>query len=120
MNFAGSVYGGSALSFPSLTYVATRYAEIDMVMANRRVQNSIKGVESDTKTIFPSDHLPVNIRLKITLSRSKNRKTKGLPSWKSPQPTCEEKATGVNNEQLKQYKTGTRSYPMAETLATRR
>ena len=52
-------------------YRLSRYAEIDLVIANRRAQNIVKDEESVTKTAFPSDHFPVNIRVKIILAEHK-------------------------------------------------
>ena len=53
-------------------YIPTRYAEIDAVISNRRLRNSIKDIESDTITAFPSDHFPVAIRIKIKLAKNRN------------------------------------------------
>ena len=77
-------------------------AELDMVMAVRRAQNIVKDLGSDTKVIFPSDHFPVNIRLKIKLAKSKKRKNKATALWKSPKQTCVENADGCNKELSKQ------------------
>ena len=65
-------------------YTPPRHAEMDMVMANRRAQNIIKNVESDTKTAFPSDHFPVNIRVKVLLAKHEKGGKKSALSWKSP------------------------------------
>ena len=73
-----------------------------MVMANRRAQNIIKNVESDTKTAFPSDHFPVNLRVKIILTKHKRGNKKPAPTWKSPVP-------GFNAELRKQYRMETQN-----------
>ena len=46
-------------------YIPSRYAEVDMVMSNRKTQHIIKDVESNTNMTFPSEQFPVNIRIKI-------------------------------------------------------
>jgi len=80
-----------------------------MVMANRRAQNIIKNVESDTKTAFPSDHFPVNLRVKIILAKHKRGNKKPAPTWKSPLPTCTENQAGFNAELRKQYRMETQN-----------
>ena len=54
-------------------YIPTRYAEIDAVLANKRTTNMIKNIESDTARYFPSDHFPLNIRMKIKLAKNKEK-----------------------------------------------
>lgn len=54
-------------------YIPTRYAELDAVIANTRTRNMIKNVESNTKHYFPSDHFPLELRLKIKFSKHKGR-----------------------------------------------
>ena len=48
---------------------STIQAEIDAILANRRTKNMVKDVESNTSRYFPSDHFPLNIRLKVKLAK---------------------------------------------------
>ena len=50
-------------------YDTDRYAEIDAVIANGMGRNTIKDVWSDTRREFPSDHFPVQWRIKVKLAR---------------------------------------------------
>ena len=66
------------------SYTPTRYAEIDAILANTRARNMIKNVESNTEQYFPSDHFPVEMRLKIKLSKHRGRPPDKSNDWKQP------------------------------------
>ena len=71
-------------------YIPTRYAEIDAVIANRRSRNIIKDIESDTVTALPSDHFPVNIRVKLELAENRNKDKDASNAWKIPKKPTED------------------------------
>ena len=50
-----------------------RYAEIDAILSNRRTRKMIKNVESNTSQYFLRDHFPLELRLKIKLSKHRGR-----------------------------------------------
>ena len=54
------------------------------ILANTRTRNMVKNVESNTKHYFPSDHFPLEVRLKIKLSKHKGRPPDKSNEWKSP------------------------------------
>ena len=64
-------------------YIPQRYAELDAIIANQRSRNMVKNVESNTKTDFPSDHFPVEARLKIKLAKHRGRPPDKSNEWKN-------------------------------------
>ena len=56
----------------------------------------IKDIESNTKQYFPSDHFPVELRLKIKLAKHRGRPPDKSNDWKSPQ-----KCSQIAQEQFK-------------------
>ena len=78
-------------------YTPDRYAEIDHILPNQRMKNMVKDIESDTSTYFPSDHFPVNWRLKIKLAKNKDRVVDQTNKWKSPPKPSETTKTTFNN-----------------------
>ena len=78
-------------------YIPTRYAEIDAVLSNKRLRNSVKNIESDTITAFPSDHFPGITKIKIKLAKNRNIQKDESNTWKSPKKPSEEQLTSYNN-----------------------
>ena len=71
-------------------YTPFRYAEIDAILANKRIRNMVKNVESNTQTGFPSDHFPIETRLKIQLAKHRGRPPDKSNEWKRPIKPTEE------------------------------
>ena len=59
-----------------------RYFEIDLVMANRRAKNGVKDVQTVTDYYFPSDHFPMETRLKIRLKKDGDKTFDDSNKWK--------------------------------------
>ena len=55
-------------------YTPARDVEIDIVITNRGAQNIIDSVESNTSTVFPRDHFPLEIRMKNKTGQRKKRR----------------------------------------------
>ena len=63
----------------------------------------IKNVESNAKTDFPSDHFPVEAKLKIKLAKHRGRPPDKSNEWKSPIKPNEENLAKFNEEVRKSY-----------------
>ena len=67
----------------------------------------VKNVESNTKTDFPSDHFPVEAKLKIKLAKHRGRPPDKSNEWKSLIKPNEENQNKFNNDSQNHYQTWT-------------
>ena len=64
----------------------------------------IKNVESHTGTYFPSDHFPLELRLKMKLSKHRGRPPDKSNAWKNPQKLTWETQQKFNEQIQEIYK----------------
>jgi hypothetical protein len=64
----------------------------------------IKNVESNTKTDFPSDHVPVEAKIKIKLAKHRGRPPDKSNEWKSPIKPDEENLIKFNTDFINHYR----------------
>ena len=90
-------------------YNCLRYAEIDGIYPSKRARNMVKDIWSDTEVFFPSDHFPVNFRIKIKLSKEHGGEEDEANKWKGAEKPSEEQRDAFNDSFRKGWEEKTRS-----------
>ena len=75
----------------------------------------IKNIESDTARYFPSDHFPLNIRMKIKLAKNKDEVKDESNIWKNPSKPNEEEQQIFSDKVLVDYNENMRTTESNET-----